>query len=169
MDAERVRELLLKLPLVEETSQWGNNLVYWVGDKALGGKMFALINLDEDGRAVMSFSAGPERFHELLESDGVVPAPYMARIHWVAIERWTVIPARELEGLLRDARDLTYAKLPKRTKEILALPATELGKLLKERKKLLAAKALQQSEASQAPPSAKKEAGKPAKQARRSR
>ncbi len=45
--------------------QWGANLVFWVGDKAIGGKMFALANLDEDGKAVLSFHAGPERYAEL--------------------------------------------------------------------------------------------------------
>src|SRR5271168_3560218 len=111
MDAERAREFLRKLPLVEETMQWGNNLVFWVGDKAVGGKMFALVNLDADSHLrVMSISVGPERFHELLENDGVIPAPYMARIHWVALERWSAIPGKELEGLLRAARDVTYEK-----------------------------------------------------------
>ncbi len=141
MDAERVRELLNKLPLVEETEQWGHNLVFWVGDKAIGGKMFALVNLDQDGQALLSFSAGPERFHELLENDGVIPAPYMARIHWVAIERWTAIPAKELEALLCAARDLTYARLPQRTKDVLALPRAELRGLLKARREILAEKA----------------------------
>jgi predicted DNA-binding protein (MmcQ/YjbR family) len=45
MDAESTRAFLLKLPFVEETLQWGNNLVFWVSDKAVGGKMFALIDL----------------------------------------------------------------------------------------------------------------------------
>src|SRR5271163_3412600 len=112
MDAERAREFLRKLSLVEETMQWGENLVFWVGDKAVGGKMFAVLNLDADGMAVMSFSAGPERFHELLEIDGVFPAPYMARIHWVSIQHWNAILGRELEPLLRAAHALTYAKLP---------------------------------------------------------
>ena len=90
MDAERVRDFLRKLPHVEETMQWGANLVFWVGDKAIGGKMFALVNLDDDThRRVMSFPAGPERFHELLENAGVIPAPYAARLYWVALERWT--------------------------------------------------------------------------------
>src|SRR5271170_2880880 len=122
MDAERAREFLRKLPLVEETMQWGDNLVYWVGDKAVGGKMFALVNLEADGRhRVMSFAAGPERFHELVENEGVIPAPYMARLHWVALERWGAIPGKELETLLRSARDMTYAKLPQKTKDVLAL------------------------------------------------
>src|SRR5271163_3339857 len=104
MDAERAREFLRKLSLVEETMQWGENLVFWVGDKAVGGKMFALVNLDADShRRVMSLSVGPERFHELLEYDGVIPAPYMARIYWVALEHWNAIPGKELEGLLRAA------------------------------------------------------------------
>ena len=47
MDAERLRGYLLTLQHVAETMQWGANLVYWAGDKAIGGKMFALINLDE--------------------------------------------------------------------------------------------------------------------------
>lgn len=137
MDAERVRAFLRKLPLVEETVQWGDNLVFWVGDKAIGGKMFALVNLDGDGHAAMSFAVDPERFHELLEGDRVVPAPYLARIYWVALERWNALPANELEELLRGARELTYAKLPKRTKDLLALPAAELQKAVAEKRKLL--------------------------------
>jgi predicted DNA-binding protein (MmcQ/YjbR family) len=138
MDAEQVREALLKLPHVEETMQWGANLVFWVGDKAIGGKMFALVNLDEDGNSVISFAAGPERYAELLEIDGVVPAPYMARIFWVALTRWDAIPSRELLELLAHGRDLVYAKLPKRTKDALAMPPTARRKLIAERRKLLA-------------------------------
>jgi predicted DNA-binding protein (MmcQ/YjbR family) len=59
-----------------------------VGDKAIGGKMFAVLNLDDDHKAVLSFAAGPERYAELLETEGVFPAPYLARAHWVAIRHW---------------------------------------------------------------------------------
>ena len=140
MDAEQVRESLLKLPHVEETMQWGANLVFWVGDKAIGGKMFALVNLDEDGKGVISFHAGQERYAELLEVDSVIPAPYMARIFWVALTRWDALPSRELLGLLAHARELVYAKLPKRTKDVLAMPSTAQRKLIAERRKLLASR-----------------------------
>ncbi|MHB1959713.1 MAG: MmcQ/YjbR family DNA-binding protein [Acidobacteriaceae bacterium] len=140
MDAEQVREFLLRLPHVEETMQWGANLVFWVGDKAIGGKMFALVNLDQDGKAVISFHAGQARYPDLLEIDGVIPAPYMARIFWVALTRWDAIPSRELLPLLAQARDLVYAKLPKRTKDVLAMPPTAHKKLVAERRKLLARK-----------------------------
>jgi predicted DNA-binding protein (MmcQ/YjbR family) len=138
MDADQVREYLLKLPHVEETMQWGANLVFWVGDKAVGGKMFALVNLDEDGKAVMSFHAGSERYAELLENEGVIPAPYMARIYWVALERWDALRRPELQELLARARDLVYERLPKRTKDVLALPLTARRKLIVERRKILA-------------------------------
>ena len=145
MDAERAREFLRKLPLVQETMQWGENLVFWVGDKAVGGKMFAVLNLDADGMAVMSFSAGTERFHELLEIDGVFPAPYLARLSWVSIQHWSAIPSRELEALLRAAHNLTYQKLPQKTKDVLALPPAEYQKLLTARRKLLAEKAREEA------------------------
>jgi predicted DNA-binding protein (MmcQ/YjbR family) len=157
MDAERAREYLRKLPLAEETMQWGENLVFWVGDKAIGGKMFALVNLDADShRRVMSFAADPERFHELVENDGVIPAPYAAHRHWVALERWSAIPEKELQALLRDAHDLIYEKLPQRTKDVLALPQPEFQKLLTARRKLLAEKAQQEAAGKAAAKSAKK-------------
>jgi hypothetical protein len=94
----------------------------------------------------------------------------MAHIHWVAIERWHSIPARELQELLRAARDLTYEKLPKRAKEVLALPPAELTALIAARKKLLtqrakaeaAAKANAKAAAQSSRKSAKKASGKSA-------
>ncbi|MBB5063405.1 MmcQ/YjbR family DNA-binding protein [Granulicella mallensis] len=76
MDVERARKFLLSLPHAVETMQWGDNLVYWVGDKAIGGKMFALIDLGEGlSKGVAMYSAGPERYAELLEREGLLPAP----------------------------------------------------------------------------------------------
>ena len=124
MDAERTRAFLLTLGHVVEsgsrTRRWGDKLVFRVGAQADGGKMFAQFDFAEDGRAVLSFAAGPDRFREILERDGVVPAPYRARIHWIALKHWNVFRRAELEELLRRAHALTYAKLPKRTRELLA-------------------------------------------------
>jgi predicted DNA-binding protein (MmcQ/YjbR family) len=75
MDAERLREYLLRLPHVVETMQWGANLVFWVGDKAIGGKMFVVLNLDDDQKSVLSFAAGPQRYAELLETEGFFLRP----------------------------------------------------------------------------------------------
>jgi predicted DNA-binding protein (MmcQ/YjbR family) len=133
MDAERLRVFLLKLPHVVETVQWGDNLVFWVGDKSIGGKMFALINLDPPTQTdaakgkphlVISFAAGPERYAELLELDGLTPAPYFARIHWIAAEHWNVFPMADWQRELRGAHALTLAKLPKKVRAALGLRPT---------------------------------------------
>lgn len=145
MDAEQARGILRKLPHAQETMQWGANLVYWVGDKAIGGKMFALVNLDEDKdpnkpTPVLSFYAGPERYGELLETAGVVPAPYMAHIYWVALTHWNVFRLAELKALLLAANAGVEARLPRRVREVLAMPTAERDKLIAARRKLLISK-----------------------------
>jgi len=146
MDSERLRAYLLTLPHVVETMQWGANLVFWVGDKAIGGKMFALINLEDPGperrrvvhHALMMYAAGPTRYSELLELEGLIPAPYMARIHWVAAERWDIFTPAEWQRELRAAHALTLTKLPPKVRATFALPTTEQRRLVSERSKILA-------------------------------
>jgi predicted DNA-binding protein (MmcQ/YjbR family) len=147
MDVERLHTYLLTLPHVVETMQWGANLVFWIGDKSVGGKMFALIDLDEPPapsaskpRLILSYSAGPARYGELLERDGLVPAPYMARIHWVAAERWDAFSDDEWQRELRAAYDITYAKLPRKVRTTLALPATQQRRLIAESRRKQAQK-----------------------------
>jgi predicted DNA-binding protein (MmcQ/YjbR family) len=149
MTAERLRAYILTLPHAVETMQWGANLVFWTGDKAIGGKMFALINLEDPGHerrrvvhhALMMYSAGKDRYSELLEIEGIIPAPYMARIHWVAVERWDVFTPTEWQRELRAAYDITLSKLPKKVLATLALPATQQRRLIAERRRKLAAAA----------------------------
>jgi predicted DNA-binding protein (MmcQ/YjbR family) len=141
MDNERVREFCLGLPHVSESVNWGHHLVFWVGDKAIGGKMFALIHLDNAGTGVVWFHCGAERYSELLETEGIIPAPYMAKAHWVTVERWDVLRQRELEDELHRAHSLIFEKLPKRTKAVLAMPDKERHKIIRERKKVLAERA----------------------------
>ena len=120
MDAESIRAFVLSLPHVVETvtdtKQWGDKIVFRIGDQAMGGKMFAQIDFEKDGRAILSFAAGPDRFHELIERDGVIPAPYRARLYWVALLHWDALSSSELKDLLSTARELTLAKLPKQTR-----------------------------------------------------
>ena len=146
MDIERIRSYLLSLPHVLETAQWGG-LVFWVGDKAIGGKMFAMMRLDQDESRersekarVISYLVGPERYPELLEVDGIFPAPYVARIFWVAVSGWNVFRKAEWERELSAAHALTLAKLPPKVRAALGLPAAEQKRLIAERRKLQAAK-----------------------------
>lgn len=115
MDAPRIREVCLALPGATETVQWGNDLVFKVG-----GKMFAVTCLDVSPYLV-SFKCSPEVFAELVEREGFVPAPYLARAQWVAIERGTRTTRAELVIWLRDAHSEVAKKLPKKVRVELGL------------------------------------------------
>jgi predicted DNA-binding protein (MmcQ/YjbR family) len=132
MSVESTRKFLHTLPHAVETLQWGDNLVFWVGDKAVGGKMFALINLDKDSNGVLSFAAGPELYAELLEREGFFPAPYFARIFWIAMENWHAARPAELQDLLCHAHKLVHATLPPKAVKALALKPTALRTLIRE-------------------------------------
>jgi len=141
MDNERIRAICMALPHVAETVNWGHHLVYWVGDRDIGGKMFAMTDLDGSGTGVFWFHCGAERFHELLEVEGIVASPYLAKAHWVTMERWDALRPRQIEDELRRGHALIYEKLPKRTKMTLALPEKERAKVIRERKKVVAERA----------------------------
>ncbi|MGA7341417.1 MAG: MmcQ/YjbR family DNA-binding protein [Terracidiphilus sp.] len=138
MDNERIRAICMALPHGAETVNWGHHLVYWVGGRDLGGKMFAMTDLDGTGAGVLWFHCGAERFHELLEIDGIIPAPYLAKAHWVTLERWDALRPREIEEELRRAHALIFEKLPPRTRTLLAMPEKERGRVMRERKKVAA-------------------------------
>ncbi len=122
--------------------QWGANLVYWTAPKAIGGKMFALIDLNEDPRRdegrrpVLSFYAGPLAYPELLERDGVIPAPYLARAYWVALVDWDAVAAAELKLLLEAAHVGVTARLPRKVRDLLrSAPAPAAKKARTKRPK----------------------------------
>ena len=141
MDNERIREICLALPHVTETVNWGHHLVYWAGDRDIGGKMFAMTDLDGTGIGVLWFHCGAERFHEFLEREGILASPYLAKAYWVTLERWSALRPREIEDELRRAHALILEKLPPKTKAILAMPEKDRAKIVRERRKALAAKA----------------------------
>src|SRR5215470_7947396 len=112
LDNESVRAHCLSLPHATENVQWGNDLVFKVA-----GKIFAVMVLEGPVKYIMSFKCTEERFNELIEQEGIDPAPYMARNKWVAIERFEVLSDKELKALLRSSYDMVCEKLPKRVRE----------------------------------------------------
>jgi predicted DNA-binding protein (MmcQ/YjbR family) len=122
MSVEFVREVAMSLPHATEQIQWGDHLLFKVG-----GKMFAITSLGPEG-VRLSVKSTPERFYELTEIPGVIPAPYMARNFWVALERWNAVRRSEMEELIRESYELVKAKLPKKVQAELA------GKQLKKQR-----------------------------------
>ena len=117
MDSESVRAHCLSFPHATENVQWGNDLVF-----KIAGKMFAVMALEGPVKYIMSFKCTEEKFNELIEQEGMDPAPYMALNKWVAIERLDVLSDKELKSLLRKSYDLVVEKLPKRVREQLGAP-----------------------------------------------
>jgi predicted DNA-binding protein (MmcQ/YjbR family) len=119
MDIESVRKFCLSLPHVTEDVQWKSDLLF-----RIGGKLFAVIGLEPSSDHCMSFKCTPEKFAELTEQPGIVPAPYVARYHWVALERFDALPATDLKELLRIAYQLILEKLPRKARAALEAPTT---------------------------------------------
>lgn len=107
MNVDWLRDLCLSFPGATEQIQWGSDLLFKVG-----GKMFAVTPL-EPAPVCLSFKATPESFAELTERHDIIPAPYLARAQWVALETRDALPVQELAQLLRTSYDLVFAKLPK--------------------------------------------------------
>jgi predicted DNA-binding protein (MmcQ/YjbR family) len=119
MDLEQIRKFCLSLPHVTERVQWGNDLLFCIGDK-----MFAVAGLDAKYPTKLSFKCTPEKFAELVELEGIIPAPYVARYHWVALEDLDALSQRELKELLKTAYELVHDKLPLKVRKKLGTTAT---------------------------------------------
>ena len=76
--------------------------------------MFVVVALDASSDHCMSLKCTPEKFAELIEQDGIIPAPYVARYHWVALERFDALADRELKEVVKTAYQLVREKLPKK-------------------------------------------------------
>jgi predicted DNA-binding protein (MmcQ/YjbR family) len=116
MSLDWVRQHCLALPHATEHVPWGDDLVY-----KIGGKMFAASALTPQGNR-MSFKCTPEDFADLIERPGIVPAPYSARMHWIALETEDALPRTEIKRLIIQAYQLVFAKLPKKTQVELSKP-----------------------------------------------
>jgi predicted DNA-binding protein (MmcQ/YjbR family) len=114
MNVDWLRELCLSFPGATEQIQWGSDLLFKVG-----GKMFAVTPL-EPAPVCLSFKASPENFGELTERPNIIPAPYLARAQWVALETKDALQRDELAHLLRDSYEMVVAKLPKKTRDSLS-------------------------------------------------
>ena len=119
MNVEWVRKHCLSLPHTTEEILWGDDLVF-----KIGGKMYAVVVLGESShKVVMSFKCTPEVFAELVERPGIIPAPYSARSHWVALESEDALPRTEVKSLISRSYELVIAKMPKKKQAELAKPA----------------------------------------------
>ena len=103
----------MSMPYATESVQWSDNLVF-----KIGGKMFAIVAL-EPSKVWLSLKCSPDEFADLVERPNVVPAPYLARNHWIALETEDALSAVEIERLIRGSYELVITKLPKKIRATL--------------------------------------------------
>jgi predicted DNA-binding protein (MmcQ/YjbR family) len=117
MTNAEVEKFLLTLPHTTLSIQWGNDRVF-----KIAGKMYAVIGFHDDMRpGGMSFKASEESFRILTELPGVKPAPYLARAHWVWLDKPTRLAGKELKAYLTRAHRIVAAGLPRKKQKELGL------------------------------------------------
>jgi predicted DNA-binding protein (MmcQ/YjbR family) len=110
---------ILSLPGAKLSIQWGSDRVFKVG-----GKMFAV--LSPDGEAsyhgiVMSFKVADDSFEVLTKQPGIIPAPYLARAKWVALENFSALKPAELKAYVERAHAIVASALSKKAQKDLGL------------------------------------------------
>lgn len=108
MDIDDLRRYCLQFPHSTENVQWGADLCFKVD-----GKPFAIAPL-EVAPMRLSFKCSPENFAGLCERSEVIPAPYMARAQWVALQSLKAIPDDELRRLIAESYWLVWDRVPKK-------------------------------------------------------
>jgi predicted DNA-binding protein (MmcQ/YjbR family) len=108
----RFEALCATLPGATHDIKWGVDLVY-----SAGGKMFAVTGTDAIER--LSFKVDSERFLELSDQPGMIPAPYLARASWIAVTESKRFARSEPEALVRRSYELVRAGLTKKAQAAL--------------------------------------------------
>jgi predicted DNA-binding protein (MmcQ/YjbR family) len=107
MNTEELREFCLKLPGVTEDIKWGHDLCFMLADK-----MFCVTGMEAD--ASISLKVYDDKFDELTQEEGIIPAPYLARYKWVNISSSSNIKKKQLQELVKGSYELIKAGLSKK-------------------------------------------------------
>src|SRR4051812_47765670 len=108
MNFEAAKALCRTFPGCTEDIKWGADLVFSVGEK-----MFAVTG-NASPATGMSFKVDDDRFLELTDRPGIIPAPYLARAKWVYVEKASALSDKEAAALLRRSYELVFAKLTRK-------------------------------------------------------
>ncbi len=121
LGAARLAALCGDWPGVSRDTKWGIDMVF-----SVDGKMFAVMPSDGSEGGRLSFKVADDRFLELTDQPGIIPAPYLARARWISVIEPQRFATAELEAFILDAYVLVRAKLAKkRQAELGPLPTLE--------------------------------------------
>jgi predicted DNA-binding protein (MmcQ/YjbR family) len=109
MDLQDFREYCLKKPKVTEGTPFGEDVLVF----KVGGKMFALVSLDEVPTTA-NHKCDPDLALELRDRyEEVRPGYHMNKKHWNTIQLGGAIPPPELRRMIDHSYELVVASLPK--------------------------------------------------------
>jgi predicted DNA-binding protein (MmcQ/YjbR family) len=124
LTAAQLQALCGHWPGVTRDTKWGVDLVF-----SVGGKMFAVMPSDGSEGGRLSFKVDDDRFLALTDQPGIIPAPYLARAHWISITEPQRLATAELAAYILDAYTLVRAKLTKKLQaELGPLPTLKAEK-----------------------------------------
>ncbi len=115
MNFDSLRKHCATLPGATMDVKWGADECYCVATK-----MFAVFFVDGGKGRTMSFKCDPERFLELTDIPGVIPAPYLARAHWVQVTDAKALSDSDARTLVARSHALITAKLNRRARDAIA-------------------------------------------------
>ena len=115
MNYKKLQAFCARLPDVKSDVKWGADLCY-----TIDAKMFAVFGMSDGKPLNLAFKCDPERFLELTDQDGIIPAPYLARAHWVSIKNSDALTDAQAQALIRRSYELIVSKLPKRRQQELS-------------------------------------------------
>ena len=104
MDLEAIRRYCLSLPNATEDMPWPDDLCFKVG-----GKIFAGVSLSTVPKGI-TLKCNPDTFAELVEQEGIGPAPYVGRYKWVRLESLDILRDGELKDLISQSYEMVSAK-----------------------------------------------------------
>lgn len=112
MNIEELREFCCTLPGVTEDIKWGNNLAF-----SIGGKLFCLADLDPPLQIALKVTESD--FADLTETEGIIQAPYFARMKWIKVLNEDRFSRKDWEKYLRQSYELVKMNLSKKMRESL--------------------------------------------------
>jgi len=104
MNFDALRALCLSLSDATENLQWEDELCFKVR-----GKIFAMVSLSRVPQQLI-FKCDHAEFLELIENEGVVPAPYVGRYKWVMLDSLGALPGSEIDRCIRKSYAMVAAK-----------------------------------------------------------
>ncbi|HEY0951463.1 MmcQ/YjbR family DNA-binding protein [Nocardioides sp.] len=117
MTRDELLAICLELPAAEETYPFGDG----VAVMKVGGKMFALVPLDEAPGSV-NLKCEPARALELRDAyDGIRAGYHQDKRHWNTVDLDGSIEDDVVRGLIEDSYDLVVAGLPRAVRTGLGL------------------------------------------------